>query len=245
MELKLKGKKALVMGSSQGIGKAVAEQLVKEGAMVCLNSRSKTKLQEVAREIEAQGFVQGDLTFQGEGRRVVEQAIEQLQGLDILVTNTGGPAKGNFLQITKEQWQQDFQSLWMSVTEALGQCLPHMQKNSYGRIIMLTSVAAQEPIPGLTTSNGLRAGLTGLAKSIANEYAPYGITVNALLPGYTNTERLKALNISDEKIKAMVPIGRLVEPEEIGHLAAYLASPLASSITGQAIAIDGGSIKGH
>ena len=245
MDLQLNGKKALVMGSSDGIGKAIAKSLVDEGAQVILCSRTEEKLQGVQKELNAEGYVIADLSKKGEGARVTEETIKKLGGIDIVVTNTGGPAKGTFSEVSDDQWQTDFQSLWMSVVETMKTALPEMQKNSYGRFLMVTSIAAKEPLAGLTTSNGLRAGLAGLAKSVANEYSKDGITFNLLLPGYTNTDRLKALNLSDEKVKELVPAGRLGDPSEIADLAAFLASPKGSYINGQSIAVDGGVLKSH
>lgn len=245
MDLNLKGKKALVMGSSGGLGRAVAESLIKEGVDVCLSSRSIDKLQKTANEIGAKYFEVCDFSIPGDSTLLIKKVIEKMGGIDILVTNTGGPKKGNFSEVTNEQWKEDFQSLWMSPVEAMKECLPMMKNNNYGRILMITSLAAKEPLDGLTTSNGLRAGLSGLAKSIANEYSAYGITINLLLPGYTNTDRLKALNLSDEKVKAMVPAGRLGDPSELADLATFLASPKAGYITSQSIVIDGGVLKSH
>ena len=243
MNLNLNGKKAFVMGSSTGIGKSIAQSLIAEGAQVILCSRTESSLQKTAEEIGAFGYVCGDLTRPKESERMTLEAIEKLGGLDILVTNTGGPAKGDFLEVSYEQWQTDFQALWMSVVESLHASLPVMQKNNYGRVLMVTSIAAKEPLPGLTTSNGLRAGLEGLCKSLANEYSSHGITFNILRPGYTNTDRLKQLNLSDKKIKSMVPAGRLGEPEELADLACFLASPKGGYITSQCISIDGGVQK--
>lgn len=245
MNLGLKGKKALVMGASQGIGKAVAESLIAEGAEVIINSRTEGTLKDVCNEIGAKGYIAADLTRVGEGKRVTEQASSMLGGLDIIVTNTGGPAKGTFSEVSREQWQTDFQSLWMSVVESWNAALPKMKANHYGRLLLVTSIAAKEPLAGLTTSNGLRAGLSGLAKSVSDEYAAYGITANLLLPGYTATDRLKNLNLSEEKIKEMVPAGRLGEPKELADMAAFLAGETGSYITGQSIAIDGGVLRGH
>ena len=245
MDLQLKGKKVLVMGSSTGLGRAVAEAFIAEGASVVLNSRSDDKLQGVVRELKAYSGVAADLSKPGEAKRLIEAATKSLGGLDILVTNTGGPQKGGFLQVSSQQWHDDFQSLWMSVVESLQLVLPEMKKQKFGRILMITSLAAKEPLPALTTSNGLRAGLAGLAKSIANEVAADGITLNLLLPGYTNTDRLKELNLSDERVKQMVPAGRLGDPKELADLACFLASPRAGYITGQSIAVDGGALKGH
>lgn len=245
MDLQLKNKRALVFGSSDGIGRAIAESLIAEGAKVVLCSRTEEKLKKVADQINANGYVTADLTNAGEAKRATEEAINHLGGLDILITNTGGPAKGGFFEITNEQWMTDYQSLWLSVTDSIKVAIPEMKKNKYGRILLVTSIAAKEPLSGLTTSNGLRAGLPGLMKSLVNEVAEFGITANLLLPGYTNTDRLKALKLSDEKVKAMVPAGRLGEPEELANLATFLASPLAGYINSQSIAIDGGVLKGH
>lgn len=245
MNLQLQGKKALVFGSSGGIGRAIAESLIAEGAQVLLNSRSEEKLQIVTKEIKAAGYLAGDLSQKGEASRLVDEAQKKLRGLDILVTNTGGPKKGTFLEVSDQQWHEDFQSLWMSTVESLRVALPLMKKQNYGRVIFVTSIAAQEPLPALTTSNGLRAGLSGLCKSIAQEVAPFGVTINALLPGYTNTDRLKELKLSDDRVKQMVPAGRLGDPQELADLACFLSSPRAGYITGQSIAVDGGALKSY
>lgn len=245
MDLRLKGKKALVMGSSMGLGRAIAESLIAEGASVFLNSRNEEKLAGLAREIGAAGFVAGDLSRAGEAQRVTEAAVAGLGGMDVLVTNTGGPKKGTFMDVSDEQWHEDFQSLWMSVVESLKVALPVMRRQRYGRVLLVTSLAAKEPLAGLTTSNGLRAGLAGLVRSVATEVAADGVTLNLLLPGYTATDRLKELNLSDEKVRQMIPAGRLGEPRELADLAAFLASPLAGYITGQSVAVDGGVLRGH
>ncbi len=245
MDLDLKGKKALVFGSSGGIGRAVAEALIFEGASVFLNSRDEERLEQSINETKALGGVLADLTKPHQAKRATNDAINKMDGLDILVMNTGGPKKGSFLEITGEQWQLDFQNLWLSFVEATKEVLPLMKEQKFGRIILITSLAAKEPITNLTTSNGLRAGLAGLCKSLANEVAIDGITVNLLLPGYTNTDRLKELNLSEEKIRQMIPAGRLGDPKELANMACFLASPLAGYITGQSIAIDGGVLKGH
>lgn len=245
MDLNLTGKTALVFGASQGIGKAIAESLIKEGVKVAICSRTEATLNKTKEEIGASLALAGDLTKSGEAKRVTEEAIKEFGRLDILITNTGGPAKNNFAEVTTEQWNTDFQSIWLSVTESLQSALPKMAENNYGRVLMVTSVAAKEPLPGLTTSNGLRAGLAGLTRSISNEYASSGITLNVLLPGYTNTDRLKALNLSEEKVKELVPAGRLGKPCELADMATFLASEKGAYITGQSIAIDGGVLRGH
>lgn len=244
MDLGLKGKRALVMGASSGLGYAIAKELAQEGARVCLCSRSETRLKKAADEIGAEAFVTFDLSVPGAGREAVEKAIAKLGGLDILVTNAGGPPKGAFVTLTSEQWQQGFQSLWLGATDAIQAAILEFQKRRWGRILLVTSTAAKEPISGLTISNGLRAGLLGLTKSISQEVGRMGITINALLPGYTATERLKELKINEEKILAEIPVGRLGEPEELGALATFLASEKAAYITGQMIAVDGGALRG-
>jgi 3-oxoacyl-[acyl-carrier protein] reductase len=246
MDLLLNSKTAVVMGSSQGLGRAIAECLIKEGVKVILSARNEEALKKTQGEIKAQGYVVSDLTQPGAGTRLAQQARELLGGrVDILVTNTGGPAKGNFAEVTREQWLTDFQSLWLSPVEAMQELFPSMKEHQYGRVVMVTSIAAKEPLPGLTTSNGLRAGLEGLVKSISHEVARDGITLNVLRPGYTNTDRLKELNLSSERVKTMVPAGRLGEPEELASLATFLASPLAGYITGQCVSVDGGVERGH
>lgn len=245
MDLQLKDKRVLVMGSSAGLGRAVAEAFIAEGAKVVLNSRSEEKLPGLVREMKAAGGVAADLSKAGEAVKLVEKARSILGGIDVLVTNTGGPLKNNFLDVSVGQWQEDYQSLWMSVVESLHAVLPEMKKQKFGRVLMITSLAAKEPLPGLTTSNGLRAGLAGLAKSIANEVAADGVTLNLLLPGYTNTDRMKELKLSEERVKQMIPAGRMGEPNELADLACFLGSPRAGYITGQSIAIDGGALKGH
>lgn len=243
MELGLKGKIALVQGGSQGLGRAVAEALCKEGARVVLASRNENQLKKTANEIGAEWIVPCDLSKPQQGAQSVQKTIAQLGGIDILVTNTGGPPKGPFETITPEMWASGFQSLWLSATDSIQAALPTFQKKKWGRILLITSAAAREPMAGLTVSNGLRAGLLGLTKSISNEIAVHGVTINALLPGYTRTERLMELGIAEEKITSLIPARRLGEPEELGALAAFLASERAAYITGQAIACDGGYLR--
>lgn len=246
MDLQLKGKRALVMGSSAGLGRAVAESLIAEGVDVVLCARSADTLAAVAREIGAKAAFACDLSVAGAGREVVKKAMAALGGgIDILVTNTGGPKKNKFAEVSVEQWHQDFQSLWMSLVESVNEALPSMQAQKFGRILMITSMAAKEPLSGLTTSNGFRAGLPGLAKSIANEVAKDGVTLNLLLPGYTATDRLKELKLTDDWMKQNIPMGRLGDPRELADLACFLASPRAAYITGQSIAIDGGALRSH
>jgi 3-oxoacyl-[acyl-carrier protein] reductase len=244
MDLNIRGKKALVFASSEGLGKAIAKELIVEGAEVLISSRSIEKLSSAAREIGAAGFIPCDLLSRGAASGLTKSAIEKLGGLDILVTNAGGPPTGKFDAIQNEHWESSFQSLFMSVVESIQIAVPEMSKSKWGRIIMITSVAAKEPIPNLTISNALRAGVHGLINSVSKEIGVNGITINALMPTFTQTERLKELRPNAQEMLDKIPMKRLGRPDELGKLAVFLASDHAGYITGQAIAYDGGSLAG-
>jgi 3-oxoacyl-[acyl-carrier protein] reductase len=243
LDLELKGKRALVLGSSGGLGKAIAQRLVEEGARVALCSRDAGRIQAAAKEVGAEQAIALDLGVLGNGQKVVQEAMQGLGGVDILVTNTGGPPSGSFLKTTGEQWQQGFQSLYLSAIESIQEALPAMQQAGFGRILLVTSIAAKEPTRGLTISNRLRAGLLGLMKTLSDEVAASGVTVNSLLPGYTATDRMRQLGVTDERIASEVPARRMGKPEEFAAAAAFLASGLAGYITGQALAVDGGWLR--
>ena len=243
MDLGLTKKRALVCGASAGLGKAIAEALVHEGADVVICARDEARVRATANAIGAYGIA-CDLNAPGAAVKLVDAATKKLGGIDILVTNTGGPPKGLFQEITSAAWQTGFQALWLATTEAISAALPAMRAQKWGRILLVTSVAAKEPMPGLTVSNGLRAGLLGMAKSLSIEVAADGVTVNALLPGYTRTERLKELKTPEDAMIAQIPARRLGDAEELGALAAFLASARAAYVTGQAIACDGGYLHG-
>jgi 3-oxoacyl-[acyl-carrier protein] reductase len=244
MDFGLKGRRALVMGASSGLGYAIAEQLVKEGAKVAICSRSEERIHAAAKRMGASLAVAADTTKPGATKALVEQVVAELGGVDVFVVNTGGPPKGGIEKMTAEQWQEGFQSLWMSVVEGLQATLPGMRERRWGRIVLVTSAAAREAMPLLTISNGLRAGLMGLVKTVSNEVAEHGITINGVQPGYHATERLQALGIPEDKITSAIPARRLGKPEELGALVTFLASEQAGYITGQSIAIDGGWMRG-
>ena len=245
MDFRIKNRRALVLGASMGLGKGVAKTLAQEGAKVAIVSRDEGRINKAAREIGAAAALVADLTLPNTGKKLIEQAEKALGGnIEILVTNAGGPPKGSFQDLTTEQWQAGFQSLWLAAVETMQGVLPKMKENKWGRILLITSVAAREPMPGLNVSNGLRAGLLGLTRSVSNEVAPFGVTINALLPGYTDTERLKELAVPTDKMIAQIPAGRLGTTDELGALATFLSSDQAGYITGQAIAIDGGYLRG-
>ncbi|HEU4934398.1 MAG TPA: SDR family oxidoreductase [Pyrinomonadaceae bacterium] len=260
MDLGLKNKVALVAAGSRGLGRAVAEELAAEGASLLLCARDAQTLAETAAAIaESSGAhvlaVPADVTVIDDIKRLVEAGIERFGQIDILVTNAGGPPAGTFDKLTREQWDEAIKLTLLSAVELARQVLPGMKERRWGRIINITSIAVKQPVDGLLLSNSLRAGLTGFARTLANEVAPDGITVNNVLPGYTRTERLEHLvefmaekqGISVDDFRGTwekeIPMGRLGEPRELAATIAFLASERASYITGTSIQVDGGWIR--
>ncbi len=260
MNLGLQGRTAFVAASSQGLGRAIAEALAAEGVRLALCARTE-RIAVVASEIAAtyqvrtMGIV-ADVSVLQDVSRAVEQASEAFGAIDILVTNAGGPPPGPFESHTSEAWQKAVDLNLMSVVNLCRAVVPGMKERRWGRILNVTSIAVKQPVEGLILSNSVRAAVTGFARTLANEVAPYNITVNNLLPGYTRTERLVKLadniaatkGITSEAAFAawehQIPMGRLGEPAEFAALAAFLASERAGYITAQNIAVDGGWIKG-
>ena len=260
MDLGLKNKVALVAASSSGLGRAVAEELAAEGASLLLCARDAQTLTETAASIaERSGAhvlaVPADVTVIEDINRLVAAGFERFGRIDILVTNAGGPPAGRFDQLTREQWDAAIKLTLLSAVELARQVVPGMKERRWGRIINITSIAVKQPVDGLLLSNSLRAGLTGFARTLANEVAPEGITVNNVLPGYTRTERLQELvefmaqkqGISIDEFRGTwekeIPMGRLGEPRELAATVAFLASERASYITGTSIQVDGGWIR--
>ena len=260
MDLGLKDKVALVAAGSRGLGRAVAEELAAEGASLVLCARESQTLDETAASI-AKNYnvhvlaIPADVTLIDDIRRVVEAGSERFGRIDILVTNAGGPPAGRFEQLTREQWDDAIRLTLLSAIELTRQVLPGMKARRWGRILNITSIAVKQPVENLLLSNSLRAGLTGFARTLANEVAADGITVNNILPGYTRTERLEELaqmmaekqGISAAEFRGKwekeIPMGRLGEPREFAALAAFLVSERAGYITGTSIQVDGGWIK--
>lgn len=261
MDLGLKGRRALVGGGSRGLGRAVAEELAREGADVAIVARDAAALErtasEIARETGARVVgVPADFAQAGAAARVVADAKSALGGaLDILVTNQGGPPPGPFDAHPTEHWRRAYTLLLESVVEQVRAVLPDMKSRGWGRIITVTSIAVKQPNEGLILSNSLRAGVTGLARTLANELAPHGITVNNVMPGYTRTERLVdlAADIAERRgitsadayaeWERHIPMGRIGEPREFAALVAFLASDRATYMTGTSIPVDGGWIR--
>lgn len=261
MDLGIRGRVALVTGASRGLGLGIARELAREGARLGVVARGKEHLTAIARQLE-QEFQTEVFPFPGdvshhEGMAVIVMAVaSKFGGLDILVNNTGGPAEGRFEQLKDKDWHSSFEGTFLSVVQSCREAIPYMRKKGWGRIVNILSVSARQPIDGLFTSSALRAGLVGFTKTLAQEMAREGITVNSVLPGFTKTERLEELahsraaeqGVTPESILAgwcnSVPAGRLGEPDEIGKAVAFLASEAAAYITGVSLAVDGGYIKG-
>ena len=253
MDLGIKNKVALVLASSKGLGKAVAIELAKEGARVIICGTDEEALAATEMEIESisPGNVASfvcDLTDEQQRKNLVEQSIAAFGNIDILVTNTGGPAAGPFEQFNLEDWKHFYNLMFLSAVDIIQQVLPGMKENGFGRILTITSITVKQPADNLISSNAVRTSLLGLVKSLSNELAGYGITVNNLMPGYTNTNRLQQLvekNPKVNEVKDTIPMKRFGTPEEFAAAAAFLVSERASYITGQSLAVDGGWIKGH
>jgi len=253
MDLGIKNKVALILASSKGLGKAVAIELAKEGAKVIICGTDAKAL--AATEAEIQSIAPGnvrsfvcDITDEKQRKNLVEQSVKAFGPIEILVTNTGGPAAGPFEQFNLDDWKQIYNLLFLSAVDIIQQVLPDMKKKGFGRILTITSVAVKQPADNLISSNAVRTSLLGLVKSLSNEVAVHGITVNNLLPGYTSTDRLEQLiakNPDVNKVKDTIPMKRFGNPAEFAAAAAFLVSERASYITGQSLAVDGGWIKGH
>ncbi len=243
MDFGIKDRTAFVLGGSSGLGFAAASELSAAGVKVAICGRNREKLENAAAKIGAVP-VRGDVSKKEDIVRMVGEIRKELGEIDILVTNTGGPPKADFKDTGETMWLKSFESIFLSATNTIEQVLPSMKKIGWGRIIMIASMTAKEPLSGLILSNSIRAGLLGLSKSISRETAGYGITVNVILPGYIETERLKDLGLDLNALGKTIPAGRVGHPEELGSLAAFLASEKAAYITGQVIAVDGGFTRG-
>ena len=261
MNLGLQGKVALVAAASRGLGRAIAEELAAEGASLVLCARGQDALSATRDAIAgASGgrveAVVADLSTADGIERVTRAADAAFGRVDVLVTNAGGPPSGPFESHDWAAWQRAVDLTLRSAVELTRAVLPGMRERRWGRIINVTSITVRQPVDNLILSNSIRAAVTGFARTLANEVATEGITVNNILPGYTRTDRVEELAAANakregttreamlERIASQIPMHRLGEPREFAALAAFLASDRASYITGQSIAVDGGWIRG-
>ena len=261
MDLGLKNRVALVAASSQGIGRATAEAFAAEGCRVAMCARNPRTLQAAAEKIRkqysaevlAQAF---DVTDAAAVKSFVAAVADKFGGVDICVTNAGGPPAKGFLAATLEEWQRALEMNFLSTVFFAREVIPHMQRKCWGRILTITSITTKQPVADLVLSNAVRAAVVGLVKSLANEFGKDGILVNNVGPGFTATDRLKEL----AKVRASTsgkteqqifeswatdaPLQRLGEPREVAETIVWLASERASYITGQTVLVDGGLYKG-
>ena len=260
MDLGLEDKVALVTAASKGLGKAVAVELAREGARVVISSRDEAALSGTAAEIREEtgaevDFRAADLTNAREIEALISHAVERFGGVDVLVNNTGGPPAGTFEDLDDEAWQVAFEQILMSLIRCVRGVLPLMRERGGGRIVNVASSSVKQPIEALTLSNTFRTGLAGLAKNLSLELAPDGILVNTLGPGRIATARSQGMDASQAESRALpeeavraefearIPLGRYGTPEEFARVAAFLASPANSYVTGQAILVDGGMVR--
>ncbi len=259
MDLGLKGKTALVLGGSKGLGRGIADALAGEGVAVAMLARGREALDQAVAEITARGGraigVAADLGDWAAVERAAKAAVEQLGPIDILVNNGGGPPAARVIGIAPATWEAQFQEMVMTLIRLTELVLPDMRKRKWGRIINVQSESVIQPIPAIAISNTLRAAVAGWAKTLAGEVAAEGITVNTMLPGAFQTDRMLQFQhvasereglTAEEFIKRStrnIPVGRVGQPSEFGAMAAFLASPLAGYITGSLIRLDGGSIR--
>jgi 3-oxoacyl-[acyl-carrier protein] reductase len=242
LRLGLEGRVALVGGASRGLGRAVAEELTAEGASLALTARDPGTLAAAADALAALALP-ADLSAEGEPARVVDACAAHFGRLHIVVANAGGPPAGGFESFGPDEWRAATALVLTSAIELATAAVPHMRRAAWGRILFVTSITARQPVDNLILSNALRPAVLGFAHSLAREVARDGITVNAILPGYTRTERMAQLDVGAETV-AEIPAGRLGEPREFAAAAAFLVSERASYITGAALPVDGGWLRG-
>jgi 3-oxoacyl-[acyl-carrier protein] reductase len=261
MDLKLQGKRALVLGASRGLGFATARGLALEGCEVAINSRDPDKLACAAVDIkEASGIrafaIPGDVSDPAFAPDLVSQAVNLLGGLDLLVTNAGGPPSGAFEDFDEATWAQAVELSFLSHVRVIRAALPTLRKSTAASVLTITSYSVKQPVPNLVLSNSIRAATVGLTKSLALELGGQGIRFNSILPGWTQTERVTELMAfraekSGRSIQAEIdlqmadsPLGRMATPEEFANAAVFLLSPAAGYITGVMLPVDGGMVKG-
>ncbi|WP_251358251.1 SDR family oxidoreductase [Kangiella sp. TOML190] len=257
MQLSLKGKRALVCGSSQGMGKSIAVQLAAQGANVVLLARNRASLDEVRAELDtsqnqSHDILLADFAYPEQVKASVSDYLESGKTIQILINNTGGPAPGPAHTAETESFLAAFNQHLVCNHELMKLLLPGMQQAQYGRIVNVISTSVKQPLHGLGVSNTVRGAVANWAKTLANELGQFNITVNNVLPGATNTVRLESIienkakkqGVSIEKMeqeeKSIIPMKRFGEPEEFANAVGFLCSPAASYITGVNLPVDGG-----
>lgn len=259
MDLGLTGKTALVLGASRGLGAAIARALAREGAEVVGGARSAERIAAWAEEWEdsARLRIRGVAVDLGDRASVNRLANDLLTrgGVDIMINNSGGPPPGPVTEIEPDAWLRQFESMAANLFELTRRLLPPMRERRWGRILTIASSGIEQPIPNLGLSNALRAAVAGWSKTLAHELAPFGITVNLVLPGRIATERVAELDRAaaerqgntvaeiEEASRATIPVGRYGSPDELAAVVAFLAGRQASYVTGSKIRVDGGLIR--
>lgn len=261
MDLGLKDKRAFIAGSSRGLGYATALTLAREGCCVVINSRDAEKVQSaaatIARETGTQAYgIAGDVSEASTAEWLIKSAVESLGGLDILITNAGGPPAGSFEIFDEETWQKAVDTSFTSHVRLIRAALPHLRKSDSPSVLTMTSYTVKQPVPNLVLSNSVRAATIALTKSLAMELGRDGIRFNSILPGWTFTERIQYLmevraqnnktTVEEEIAKqiAEIPLGRMAQPQEFANVAVFLVSPAASYVNGVMMSVDGGIVKG-
>jgi 3-oxoacyl-[acyl-carrier protein] reductase len=261
MDTGLKGKVALVCAASDGLGRATADALAREGCRLAICSRREAAIQQAALEIAQKHgtevlAVAADVRNGDDITRFVSRAAEQYGGADILVTNAGGPRPGLFDTLTDGDWYEAVDLLLMSAVRLSREAIPHMRRRGSGRIIHITSISVKQPVAGLMLSNAVRAAVVGFSKTLSRELAQDRITVNCVAPGYTRTARVVRLNEAaaeregqsiaaiEQRLVSNIPMQRLGEPHELADLITFLASGSSAYLTGTVIQVDGGAVAG-
>ncbi len=254
MDLELAGKRALVLGASRGLGKAIAQSLASEGATVFAAARSVDKISDWVTDHETVHPIALDLAKIEDVDALAARLLED-GGVDIVVNNSGGPPPGSAQAADRGAWISHFEAMAANLFHLNSRLLPAMQQRGWGRIISITSSGVEQPIPNLALSNGIRSAVVGWSKSLANEVAGDGITVNVVMPGRIHTERVDELDAAaakrtdtdvaevSAKSRAAIPAGRYGKPQEFADVVTFLASARAGYVTGSKIRIDGGAIK--
>lgn len=261
MDLGLKDKRAFIAGSSRGLGYVTALTLAREGCRVVVNSRDEEHVraaaETIARETGTQAYgIAGDVSEASNAEMLIKFAVESLGGLDILITNAGGPPAGSFEIFDEETWQKAIDTSFVSHVRLIRAALPDLRKSDSPSVLTMTSYTVKQPVPNLVLSNSIRAATVGLTKSLAMELGKDGIRFNSILPGWTLTERVQELmefraensktSVEEEIAKQIteIPLGRMAQPQEFANVAAFLVSPAASYVNGVMMSADGGIVKG-